>query len=131
MRRPSPGLPTEISEAVAETSDKACSNPSGGYLVGSERPTVHRLFDSTPDFPRSAFLRHQFTKEGSASCRASSRLPTAARRHGDVGISVGSSSLVGMLVGNSSDAVINGRPIKKRPVLAGATYQPKMLRWCN
>lgn len=49
----------------------------------------------------------------------------------DVGISVGSPSLVGMLVGNSSDAVINGRPMKKRLVLTGATDQFKMLRWCN
>lgn len=36
----------------------------------------------------------------------------------DVEMSVGSPSLVGTVVGNSSDAVINGRPMKKRPLLA-------------
>lgn len=37
----------------------------------------------------------------------------------DVEMSAGSPSLVGTIVGNSSDAVINGRPMKKRPLLAG------------
>lgn len=38
----------------------------------------------------------------------------------NVEMSVGSPSLVGTIVGNSSDAVINGRPMKKRPLLAQA-----------
>jgi len=46
----------------------------------------------------------------------------------DVEMSVGSLSLVGTVVGNSSDAVINGRPMKKRLLLAGITGHPKMLR---
>jgi len=43
----------------------------------------------------------------------------------NVEMSVESPSLVGTIVGNSSDAVINGRPMKKRLLLAGRS---KMLR---
>lgn len=43
-------------------------------------------------------------------------------------MSVESPSLVGTIVGNSSDAVINGRPMKKRPLLAGVAGRSKMLR---
>lgn len=43
-------------------------------------------------------------------------------------MSVGSPSLVGTIVGNSSDAVINGRPMKKRPLLASVADRSKMFR---
>lgn len=46
----------------------------------------------------------------------------------DVEMSVESPSLVGTIVGNSSDAVINGRPMKKRPLLAGIAGRSKILR---
>lgn len=46
----------------------------------------------------------------------------------NVEMSVGSPSLVGMIVGNSSDAVINGRPMKKQSFLASVAGRSKMLR---
>lgn len=55
--------------------------------------------------------------------------PTDSRSENrDVEMSVESPSLVGTIVGNSSDAVINGRPMKKRPLLAGVAGRSKMLR---
>lgn len=57
--------------------------------------------------------------------------PTDSRlENRDVEMSVESPSLVGTIVGNSSDAVINGRPMKKRPLLAGVAGRSKMPR-CN
>lgn len=91
---------------------------------------VHRLFDSTPDLSRCAFLRDRSTNEARAGLLRACRQPFSRDR--DVGLSVGSPSLVGTLVENSSDAVINGRPLKKRsPVLADGTDQRQdaSLRW--
>lgn len=55
--------------------------------------------------------------------------PTDSRlENRDVEMSVGSPSLVGTIVGNSSDAVINGRSMKKRPFLAGVAGRCKMFQ---
>lgn len=90
-------------------------------VYGSGCPTV-LPFDSTPGFSP----KHLFTSMREIQGFFT---PTDSRlENRDVEMSVESPSLVGTIVGNSSDAVINGRPMKKRPLLAGVAGRSKMPR---